>query len=222
MGEAIGAVLAYAVGVGISPVPIIAVILMLFSERATVNGPLFAVGWVVGLAALVTVVYLIAGALDVGSDGDADDAVSWVRIALGVVLLVAAGRKWRQRTRAGEEPSMPGWMSRVDRFPPAAALGTGLLLSVNPKNLVLAAGAGTAVAQLGPGAAEAAVALAVFTLVGSALVVVAVVYDLAGGEGARTTLDEAKAWLTLHNSAVMAVLFLVFGAVLVAGGLGLR
>ena len=34
-------VLTYAVGVAISPVPIIAVILMLFSAKARVNGPMF-------------------------------------------------------------------------------------------------------------------------------------------------------------------------------------
>ena len=41
MTEGIGAILTYAIGVAISPVPIIAVILMLFSARARVNGPMF-------------------------------------------------------------------------------------------------------------------------------------------------------------------------------------
>ena len=40
-GEGIGEVLTFAIGVAISPVPIIAVILMLFSQRARVNGPVF-------------------------------------------------------------------------------------------------------------------------------------------------------------------------------------
>ena len=79
MAQAVGAVLAFAVGVGISPVPIIAVILMLFSKRARVNGPLFAVGWVVGLAVVVTVSYLLAGSLDVGR-GTSDDGTSWFKV----------------------------------------------------------------------------------------------------------------------------------------------
>jgi hypothetical protein len=40
MAEGIGAVLTFAVGATISPVPIIAVILMLFSARPRVNGPM--------------------------------------------------------------------------------------------------------------------------------------------------------------------------------------
>jgi hypothetical protein len=34
-----------------------------------------------------------------------------------------------------------------------------------------------------------------------------------------TTLDSAKTWLSAHNAAVMAVLFLVFGVDLIAKGL---
>ena len=48
--DGIAAVLPFAIGVAISPVPIIAVILMLFSSRAKVNGPMFALGWAVALA----------------------------------------------------------------------------------------------------------------------------------------------------------------------------
>ena len=42
---------------------------------------------------------------------------------------------------------------------------------------------------------------------------------MVGGEGAKARLDEMKGWLAVHNNAVMAVLFLVFGAKLIADGL---
>ncbi len=47
------------------------------------------------------------------------------------------------------------------------------------------------------------------------------VYELVGGAKARATLDDMKAWMTEHNNAVMAVLFLVFGVVLISKGIGL-
>jgi hypothetical protein len=50
MGSVIGDILPVAVGV-VSPVPVIALILMLFSKRARVNGPAFAMGWSVREAA---------------------------------------------------------------------------------------------------------------------------------------------------------------------------
>jgi len=46
-----------------------------------------------------------------------------------------------------------------------------------------------------------------------------VVYYLLGGESVKAKLDEMKDWLVLHNNAVMAVLFVVFGAKLIADGL---
>lgn len=219
MAEAIGSVLPFAVGVGISPIPIIAVILTLFSARARVNGPAFLLGWLVGLTALVTVVFLLADGSDVGESADAD-GVAWLRLALGVLLLVAAVRKWRSQPRDGEAAEMPGWMASIDQSTPRRSLGLGLLLSLNPKAIALAIGAGASLAQVAPGGAEAVVGLGAFVLVGSIAVIVAVVYALVGGEQARRSLDEAKQWLTVHNGAVMAVLYLVFGTVLFAQGLG--
>jgi Sap, sulfolipid-1-addressing protein len=69
MGDAIGHTLALAVGVALSPVPIIAVILMLVTPQARVNGPAFVVGWLVGLAIVGTIVLLVAGPANANDDG---------------------------------------------------------------------------------------------------------------------------------------------------------
>ena len=49
MIDLVAETLSYSVGVAISPVPIAAVIVMLFTPRAKTNAPSFAVGWVAGL-----------------------------------------------------------------------------------------------------------------------------------------------------------------------------
>lgn len=221
MGESIGSVLTFAVGVVISPVPTIAVILMLFSVRARVNGPLFLAGWVTGLVVVAGGSFVLADRLDAGTDPAAGDGVSWLQVALGVLLLLAAARNWRSRPRGDEAPTMPRWMAGIDGFTPARAFGLALLLSgVNPKNLMLSVAAGTSVAQLGPSTVEAVVALVVFVVLASSVVAVVVGGYLLGGERAGHALDEFKAWLTAHNHAVMAMLFLVFAAVLLSEGLG--
>jgi len=73
MGEAIGQSLSLAVGVALSPVPIIAVILMLVTRRARTNGPLFVIGWLIGLGLtldvrppLVLIVVTIVAGLALG------------------------------------------------------------------------------------------------------------------------------------------------------------
>lgn len=222
MGQAISEVLPFAIGIAISPVPIIAIILILFSDRARVNGPAFLLGWVVGLAAVGTAVYLLSDAANAATDSTTSDSISWGKIVLGVVLLGLARRNWAKRPAPGQAAELPRWMASVESISPVGAVGLALVLGVvNPKNLILAVGATAGLGQLDLTTADAAVGIAVFVAVSSLSIVVAVGYDLFGGEQARRSMDDMKAWLTEHNHAVMAVLFLVFGAVLISKGLGL-
>lgn len=220
MGSAISGVLTFAVGVAISPIPIVAVILMLFSRRATVNGLLFLLGWVVALAVVSGVAYALTDAGDAATSSTASDTVSWVKIALGVVLLVLAARRWRSRPGPDAEPEMPKWMAGVDTLAPGRALVLGLALAgVNPKNLALTLAAAAGLAQLGPTTAEAVTALVVFVVLASVTIAGPVVYRLVGGEHARSALDGLKGWLLANNTVVMAVLLVIFGVDLIAKGL---
>jgi len=219
-GQAISEVLPFAVAVAIVPIPIIAVIVILFSRRARVNGPLFLLGWASGLAIAFGLVLVLASAADPSEDTTASDGVSWLRIGLGVLLLLAAARSWRKRPAPGSTPELPGWLAGVDDLVPGKALVLAVLLAaVNPKNLVLVVGAATGVAQLGVSTSDAVAALVVFVVVGSLSVAAPVCYYLFGGERAKVALDEAKGWLAMNNAAVMTVLFVVFGVVLIANAL---
>ena len=220
MGQGISEILTYAVGVAISPVPIIAVTLMLFSQRARVNGLMFLLGWVVALVVVSGVAYAAADQANAATDSTTTDTIAWGKIVFGVLLLLLAARNWRTRPRTGTEPEMPKWMAGIDTLKPVKALGLGLLLAgVNPKNLMLAAAAGAGLATLGLSTANAIGSLIVFVVVASLTIAGPVVYYLLGGDSAKAKLDEMKNWLALHNNAVMAVLFLVFGAKLIADGL---
>jgi threonine/homoserine/homoserine lactone efflux protein len=111
-------------------------------------------------------------------------------------------------------------MGSIESLSPVKAGGLALLVcGLNPKNLMLSAGAGISLAQAGSSDGEAAVGLIMFVLIGVSGVATPVIYSLTGGERAADVLDGWKAWLSTHNDAVMAVLFLVFGAVLFSQGL---
>jgi hypothetical protein len=219
MKDTIGQVLPYAIGVAISPLPIIAVILVLFSEKARVNGLAFLGGWIVGITVVVVAAYFVADGSDAATDQDASNTTYWVKIGLGVLLLGVARRDWRKE-KAGNATE-PKWMSSIDALTPVKAAGLAVLLSaVNPKNLALEVAAGAGVAQIaGASTGDVVVGLAVFVVLACSSIAVPVVVYLAGGERAAALLDGWKSWLTEHNAAVMAVLFLVFGAVLIGEGL---
>ena len=84
MGAAIGEILGNAVGVAISPVPIIAVILMLFTAKATGNSLSFLAGWVIGLSVAGAIV--LALGLE-SSEGEESSAGGWIKIVIGLVFL---------------------------------------------------------------------------------------------------------------------------------------
>ena len=222
MGQGVAEVLTFAVGVAVSPLPVIAVILILFSRQANLNGRAFLAGWTVGLAVVGGIAYAIAAGADANSDATASDSMSWLKIVLGVVLLWLAARRWRTRPAPGAATEPPKWMARVESLRPGQAAGLGALLVVaNPKNLILTIGAAVGLAQLGLSTGDVVVALIVFIVVASASIAAPVIYHRRGGARAETTLDNVKAWLVENDATVMAVLFLVFGVDLIAKGIGL-
>jgi threonine/homoserine/homoserine lactone efflux protein len=212
MAESLAAILPIAVGIILSPLPVVAVILMLFSSRARANGLAFLAGWAAGLAAVGALTLLLASTQDVEQGGTPARWTLALKLLLGAGLLFLAYRSFEKRPREGEEPSLPGWMRAVDAFTAPRALGLAALLSgVNPKNLLLTVSAMTGVALAGLPAGQSIVLLVVFVLASSLGVAVPVAYALLGGESARATLDGWKTWLAAHNSVVMAVVLLVLG-----------
>jgi threonine/homoserine/homoserine lactone efflux protein len=220
VGEAIGQVLSFGVGVALSPIPIIGVVLMLGTPRARSNGPAFIFGWILGLAAAGTIVLLVSSGADASEEGDPADWVNVLKLVLGLLLLLVALRQWRGRPRAGQEAEMPKWMRTIDAFKPGKAAGFGVLLSaLNPKNLLLAVGAAAAIAQTGASAGAQAVALAVFVLIGTLGTGTPVALYFALGERSKRILDDLKGWMSQNNAAIMAVLCLIIGAKLIGDGI---
>ncbi len=220
MGSVIGDILPYAIGVAISPVPIIAVILMVFSTHASSNAPAFLGGWVVGLLAVTTIVLVFSSATGANSSAPP----SWVallKVVLGMLLLLLGYEKLHDRPPAGIAAPLPKWLQAVDQLTPGTSFAMGALLSgVNPKNLILAAGAGLVIAQAQLSTVDTLIAVLAFVVIGSLSIAIPVMYARLGGPGARSRLGAARAWLGVNNATVMAVLLLLFGVILIGHGLG--
>ncbi len=216
MGNAIGQTLALAVGVAISPVPIIAVILMLVTPRARANGPAFILGWLVGLALVGAIVLLIAGPTNASDDGKPATWVDVLKLVLGLLLVLVALRQWRGRPHDGEQAPTPKWMGAVDGFAPPKAAGAGAVLAAaNPKNLLLAVAAAAAIAQTGIAGGEQAIAYALFAIIATIGVAAPVVIYFALGDRSGPILGRLKEWMARNNAVVMAVLCVVIGAKLI-------
>lgn len=220
MGTVIGDLLPLAIGVAISPVPIIAVILMLLSQRPGPTSVGFLLGWITGIVVVTTVVLLLVGHAS-NTDSGPSTVSSVIKLVLGALLVLIAVRQWRHRPREGDSATMPKWMSAIDSFSSVKAAGLGALLSgINPKNLIMCLGAGTTIGAGHLSAGGNVVAVAIFTVLASCTIAVPVIVYLSARERMAAPLTSLRTWLTANNAAVMAVLVLVIGVALIGKGIG--
>jgi hypothetical protein len=219
MNEVIGDVLPLALGVAISPIPIIAAILMLLSPRARATSVGFLAGWVLGVAGALTVFVLLGSLLPPGDDAGSTPIVGTIRIIIGALFLVLAVGQWRKRPKPGADPVLPKWMSAVESMRPIASFGLGFALAaLNPKNLLMAAAAGVAVGSSGLTVGEQLVPGAIFVVLAISTVAVPVIAYLVASERMARPLEGLRSWLVANSATVMTVLLLVIGVVNIGKG----
>ncbi|MFC1442911.1 GAP family protein [Streptacidiphilus sp. N1-10] len=203
-----------AVGIAISPLPLIAVILMLATPNGRTNGIAFAAGWTAALALTTAALVLLGSGADASSGDDTPATwASWLKLALGLLFALLAVKQFTGRPRDGQETQAPGWMKAIDQFTPAKAAALSAALAVaNPKNLVLVVGGALAIAGSTAGTGGKTVAAVLMVLIASLCTTVPLAVYLSGGQRAATTLDSWKAWMSAHNAAIMTVVLAVLGA----------
>ena len=220
MGSTVGEILPLAVGIAISPIPIIAAILMLLSPKAKGTSLGFLFGWLVGIIVVIVAFILISSVLAQPADGPST-IVGVIKIVLGALLLLLAAKQWRSRPAKGETAALPKWMAAIDSMTPAKALVLGVLLSaVNPKNLLMAASAGLVVGGAGLSVGEQVAVIAVFTVIAASTVLVPVIAYLAASAKMAAPLERLRVWLVDNNATIMAVLLLVIGVSVIGKGIG--
>ncbi len=218
---AIGDVLPFAVVVLVSPINIIAAILLLFSAKPVVNATSYLIGFVIGVAAIVGGLTALAGVIGLSPGSDQSRGASGLLLALGVGLVVMAVRTFRHRPGPDAVADTPKWMEGIAGFGPGKSLLTGLAVgALNPKNIVVALAAAVAVSSAQLSTASQVGVLAVYVVIGSLGVASPIVAVLILGDRSQSLLEGWKSWLDRNNAAMMAVIYLVFGVILVGKGIG--
>ena len=220
MSSAVGESITFAVGVAISPLPIVAVLLMLLSQRSGANSVSLAIGWIVGVAVVLAATVAVALAVGVTAHGQVDHGTSTVRLVLGAALVLMGLRRLRAE-RQHPNPSPPRWLTTVEQAGPGRAAELGVALAaVNPKNLVLIIGGGLAIAEASASTGARIGAGAIFVALASVTVVLPVVVYAVAKSKAVPILAAWRDWLESHAQATVAVVLVVLGALLVGKGLG--
>jgi hypothetical protein len=213
MGGMILTLIPVAIGVAISPVPIIEPILVLFSRRRAANTTAFVVALIVLTAAALAVG--ATGETTAGNSGGSTSTGIAIALAvMGLLLVLVGAQNWRNRADTSE----PKAFQKIAGMAPAAvaflALGATFL---NPKNLVLLLAAGQTIDAATSGSKLLIGAL--FVILATAPYTLAASYALLGGEAAKARLDRARAWLVASNRLIMALICTPLGALLLVKGI---
>jgi threonine/homoserine/homoserine lactone efflux protein len=218
----LGDLLPAALGIALSPPPIIAVVVLLGTPRARTTGPSFAFGWILGLLAVVTVASLVFDDAE-KQDSTASIAASLLKVACGALFLFLAVKQWRKRPPkrvSGDEPEMPKWLASIETMtaPRVLALGAGLS-GANPKNLALTLAAAASVAETGLDGTSTAIVIAAFVMLCSVITVGAVLFHLAAPDRASTHFATIKQFMADHGAVMTTVILLLLGAKLLGDGI---
>ncbi|MFK0291792.1 GAP family protein [Streptomyces sp. NPDC090442] len=210
----IGEVAPPALGIALSPFPVIPAILLLFTRRPRATSNVFLTGWTIGIAVPTGVFTTLASVIE--QHEETPTWASWARIVLGTILLAVGIQRWFS---SRQQKTAPQWMRSLEESTPAPALRLGLLLSAaNPKILLLAMAGGLSIGAADLPAPRTVTAVVVFTAIAACTVALPVLLHALLGERIVAPLRRAKGWLEVHNATVMTLVITAIGIVLIAEG----
>lgn len=201
--------------VAMSPLSIIPGVLVLHTAQPRETGLAFLFGWLLGLGALTAVFVAVSGAI--GGFDKPPTWASWVRIVIGVGLLVFGVVRFLRRHSSEHSP---GWMRGLTSISPARAFGTAAMLTVvNPKVLVIGAAAGLAIGTAGLGAAGAWASVVYYALVAGSTVTIPILAFVVAPDRMQGPLDRLRDWMERNHAVLVAAILIVIGLLVLYKGI---
>jgi len=220
VGSTVAQIIPLALGIALSPLPVVAVLVILLTRRARFSSVVFAASWVLGVAVAVIIATAFAGQFArpvVGYDLPYEGAVTFL---LGAGLVVIAGISRRGRFRSGEPDAPPTWVNAVDDLSPwGGAFVAFTNATTSPKNLALALAAGVALQGTIKEPWTQTLVIAVYVAIASVTVVAPVVLYFVGGERSVALLRRWKERITARAAALTELLLFLLGLTLTVKGL---
>ena len=207
---------AAALGIAVSPMPVLFQIALLGTSRPARNAVAFISGEALAVAAIAALAVALVSD-DEGAGGPLERPLSALEIVVGALFLALLMVHLRRPRRDEERPR---WSTVLDRVGPRGAFAGGLAMVVlNPKNLALTLAGAASIAQLGYSAGGQAASVAGFTAVAvsflAALLLAAVVFP----ERSAALLARAQRAVFERERAIVAVVLGVLGVFFLLRGL---
>ncbi|WAL60848.1 GAP family protein [Thermocoleostomius sinensis] len=213
--------LPYIIGSAAVPLQIIIELLLLKSPD---RGLLKAINYVAGMTVTRLLQGLVFGLVFAESVALADSSegknpiISTLLLVLGILLLVAAYKKWQKQTDPDDPP--PKWLTMLDSATPSTAFKIGFtlpLIGVKLWVFTLSALATIAAAQLGQ--PSSTIAFLYFILLAEALLLLPILFRILLPTQSEIILSNLSDWLTDNQRPITITVSLIFGLLFLQSGL---
>jgi hypothetical protein len=200
----------------VSPLSIIPAVLVLHAPHPRQSSLAYLAGWLLGLAGLTAIAIGISDMLG-GLRQEPPHWASWLRIGVGIALIVFGVIRWL--TRRGHD-HIPAWMRTMTSVTPlwAGAIGAALT-ALNLKVVFICAAAGLAIGTDALGNIGTVLSAALFVAVAGSSVAIPVLAYAVAGDRLDAPLERLKGWLEKHNAAAVAVILVLIGLVVLYKGI---
>ena len=201
--------------VTLDPLPLTAFLVVLPSKRGTVMGAAFVFGWLVSLAAVVTITVLATGDNPPKPATVPSLAALAIKIVLGLVLVRIAIKHIRARGQPKPPKKPPKWQEHVDNMSPWFAL---LLAPTLQPWVLIGAGAATVV-QAKLSSWESFLALFFYCVLASSSYLTMELYAVFRPVQSKALMDRIRTWIDDHTDQVIIVGSLLIGLWLIGDSL---
>jgi hypothetical protein len=211
---------ALAIGVALSPLPIVAVLIILLTKRARAGSLVFSAAWIAGNAIAIALAVAFAGKVDSPMQGFDLPSEGLATLLLGIGLFVTAWLSRRRRWHAEDPQATPRWVEAVDNLSPMGGAVVAFSNALtSPKNLALAIAAGLVIRNATRVPAEIAASELLYIAIASLTIVTPVAVYLIAGKRAEPILARWKRRITSRAAVVIEIGLFVFGMGLALKGL---
>jgi hypothetical protein len=220
VGSLLAQLTTLALATAASPLPIVAVLIMLITKRARPGSLVMMACWILGNVVAISIAIMFANSLHTPRYGMDLTWEGIFALLIGIGLLGAAALARRGRHRGTPDDQTPTWVDSVDNLSPT---GGGVLAFLNattsPKNLALAITAGKLITQTAHTSTQRVEAALYYVSIASLSIVVPVAFYFLGGQKSVETLRKWRDAVTAHAAAAMEITLFVLGLALSAKGL---
>ncbi len=198
----------------ISPLFLIAAVLMMSESEKVRNAWAAALGWALSIGVCCAAMLLVGGALHGSKTSHRSHRLfGLIDLALGLVVTFLAVREFR-RSRSDTPRELPKWANRVGTMSVIPAFVLGAFLPAN----VLSYAAGNEIVQQHVSTGQEWLAVAIYVLIGSSLEVLPILYLTLRPAQRAHALSVWHRWLDSHWQQVLVVLFTLVAAFMLIKG----